>query len=267
MSTSSGKHLEDMSHAHIVSLRYKLKTSGKDSDDLSIGFDRDRGRRRDELALNKNTKGKYHLLNMLKDVFGFAEHQEKATYGLRYTLTLTRNKDEGVIDEAAGIADARVENDQIHWYVRHYTPSIQQQGILYKLILSKTPTELRFIERSVFMKQVSNQNLWNFKLGSNENMIVLIGIFIGFQQRALQDSKNLNNNTFCKLSVTSAQAFIGTENYPYAGILLNYDIDDCSQSYHQNKEAFKASTKDDVLKPCIFDHDFKSSNARADDVG
>ena len=61
LTTSSGKHLEDISHAHIISLMYKLITSSKDSDDLSIGFDHSRNRRRDELALNKNIKGKYHL--------------------------------------------------------------------------------------------------------------------------------------------------------------------------------------------------------------
>ena len=33
---------------------------------------------------------------MLKDVFGFAELQEKATCGLGYKLTLTRNKDDAV---------------------------------------------------------------------------------------------------------------------------------------------------------------------------
>ena len=38
LTTSSGKHLEEISHAHIVSLMYKLLTSSKDSDDLSIGF-------------------------------------------------------------------------------------------------------------------------------------------------------------------------------------------------------------------------------------
>ena len=27
----------------------------------------------------KKTKGKYHVTIMLKDIFGFAEHQEKAT--------------------------------------------------------------------------------------------------------------------------------------------------------------------------------------------
>ena len=82
MTTSSGKHLEDISHGHLVSLMYKLSTSSKDSNDLSVGFDNTRNRRRDELALNKIIQGKYHLKFLLKDVFGFAEHQEKATYGL-----------------------------------------------------------------------------------------------------------------------------------------------------------------------------------------
>ena len=150
LTTSSGKHLEDISHAHLVSLMYKLITSSKDSNDLSVGFDNNRNRRRDELALNKNIKGKYHLKILLKDIFGFAEHQEKATYGLGYKLTLTRNKDDAVVDKADGIADARIRIDHIHWYVPHYTPSIQQQSTLSKQILSKTPTELRYVERSVF---------------------------------------------------------------------------------------------------------------------
>ena len=53
LTTSSGKHLEDINHSHIVSLMYKLITSSKNSDDLSIGFDRSRSRRKDELALKK----------------------------------------------------------------------------------------------------------------------------------------------------------------------------------------------------------------------
>ena len=51
LTTSSGKHLEDISHAHLVSLMYKLITSSRDSNDLSIGFDYSRSRRKDELAL------------------------------------------------------------------------------------------------------------------------------------------------------------------------------------------------------------------------
>ena len=53
LTKSSGKHLEDISHAHLVSLMYKLITSSKDSNDLSVGFDNSRNRRKDELALKK----------------------------------------------------------------------------------------------------------------------------------------------------------------------------------------------------------------------
>ena len=60
LATSSGKHLEEISHAHIVSFKYKLISSSKDSDDLSICLDRSRNRRRDELTDNKNVKGKNH---------------------------------------------------------------------------------------------------------------------------------------------------------------------------------------------------------------
>ena len=96
---------------------------------------------------------------MLKDVFGFAECQNKGTYGLGYKLPLTRNKDDAVIDKANGIADARIKIDHIHWYVPHFTPSIQQQSLMSNQILNKTPTELRYVECSIFMKQVNNQNV------------------------------------------------------------------------------------------------------------
>ena len=267
LTTSSGKHLKGISHAHLVFLMYNLMTSSKDSDELSIGFDRSRNRRRDELALNKNIKGKYHLKILLKDVFRFAECQEKSSYGLGYKLTLTRNKDDAVIDKANGTADARIKTDQIHWYVPHHIPSIQQQSIMSKQILNKTPTELRYVERSVFMKQVNNQNVWNFEPGSQENMNIPIWIIIGFQQQDRQDSQNLNNDTFCRLPVVSAQCIIGTEKYPDAGILLNYDDDDYSHGYHQIKEAFKALTKDNILQPYISDDNFRTSNVAANDVG
>ena len=143
LTTSSGEHLEDVSHTHIVSLKYKLITSSKDSNDLSIGFDLSRKRRRDELAANKSVKGKFHLKFLLKDVFGFAECQEKCTYGLGYKVTLRRNKDDAVIDKSGGVADGRIRIDHIQWYVPRYTPSIQQQSILSNQILKKMPTELR----------------------------------------------------------------------------------------------------------------------------
>ena len=96
MTTSSGKNLEKIDHAHIVSLMYKVLSSSRDSDDFSIGFDRSRDRRKRELKNNKTQKVKYHPRIYLKDIFGFPEHQQVGSFGLGYNMTFTRNTDNAV---------------------------------------------------------------------------------------------------------------------------------------------------------------------------
>ena len=262
LTTSSGKHLENIDNAHIVSLMYKLLTSSRGSDDLSVGFDRDRKRRQRELTNNKTQKGKFHVRLYLKDVFGFAEYQEKATYGLGYKLTLLRNSDNAVLNKDNAINKGKTKINAIEWYVPHYTPPppMQQQNILSKQILNTTPTETKNPERSVFMKEVNTQNFWTFELGTQEGINIPIWVFVVFQQNDRQHDQNLNNDTFVRLPIISAQVDIGTERYPDSGILLNYDDDDYSQGYGQIKEAFKTLTKDDILKPYITEDDFRSSN-------
>ena len=137
LTTSSGKHLENIDYAHIVSLMYKVLTSSKGSDDLSIGFDRDRNRRQRELSDNKSQKKKYQVRIYLKDVSGFAKYQEEATYGLGYKLTLTKNTDNAVLNKANATNNGKIKINAIEWYVPHYTPSMQQQAILSRQILKK----------------------------------------------------------------------------------------------------------------------------------
>ena len=248
LTTSSGKHLEEISHAHIVSLMYKLLTSSKDSDDLSIGFDRNRGRRKNELSNIKSIKGKYHIRIYLKDIFGFAEHQEKGTYGLGYKLTLTRNTDNAVLNKAAATNNAKVKINRLDWYVPHYSPNLEEYNKLMNQIKKNSPTLLHYPERSVFMKEVNTQNLWTFELGTQESINVPLWIFVAFQQNDRRNDQNLNNDTFYRPLVTSAQCIIGTEKYPDSGILLNYNDDDYSQGYGEIKEAFKDLTKDNLLQ-------------------
>ena len=76
LTTSSGKPLQVLSYAHIVTLKYNLLTSAKDTGDPSTGCDRDCVRRQREAHFYKNTKGKYHVRIMLKDVLGCGEHQK-----------------------------------------------------------------------------------------------------------------------------------------------------------------------------------------------
>ena len=140
LKNSSGKHLENFDHTHRVSLMYKLLTSTTGSDDLSNGFDRDRDRRKLELTNNKNVKRKYHVKVYSKDIFGFAEHQEKATYGLGYKLMITRACDNAVLIKTNATPIGKIKINRIEWYVPHYTASLKEQGIFLKQIRDKTPT-------------------------------------------------------------------------------------------------------------------------------
>ena len=90
------------------------------------------------------------------------------------------------------------------------------------------------------VKIVNNQNIWNFKIGSQESMNDSLWNIIGFQQQDRQDSQNLSNDTFCSLPVTCAQCRSVTEKYPNVGILLEDDVVDCSQGYGKTKGASRA---------------------------
>ena len=259
LTTSSGKHLEEISHGHIVSLMYKLLTSNNDTDVLSIGFDRNRGRRKNDLSNNKSNKGKYHIRNYIKDIFGFAEHQEKGTYGLGYKITLIRITDNTVLNKAVATNNAKVKNNGLDWYVLHYSPNLEEYNKLMNQINKNSPTLLHYPERSVFMKEVNTQNLWTFELGTQEGINVPIWIFVAFQQNFRRNDQDLNNDTFYRPLVTSVQCIIGTEKYPDSGILLIYNDDDYSQGYGQIEEAFKALKKDDILQPSKSEDDFRSS--------
>ena len=104
---------------------------------MSIGFDRDRDKRQRELSNNKIINGKNHVRFMLRDFFGLAEHLEKATYGLGYKLTLTRNSDSAVLNKGNAINDAKTKINSIEWLVPQYTSSVEQQRIIMNQIVNK----------------------------------------------------------------------------------------------------------------------------------
>ena len=173
---------------------------------------------------------------------------------------MTRNSDNAVLNKSNAINNGKIKINAIEWYVPHYTPSMQQQSILSKQILNNTPTEIEYPERSVFMKEVNTQNFWTFEKGTQEGVNIPIWIFVVFQQNDRQHEQNLNNDTFVRLPVITAQFVIGTKRYPDSGILLNYDDDDYSQGYGQTKEDFKILRKNNILHPYITEDVFRSSN-------
>ena len=115
-------------------------------------------------------------------------------------------------------------------------------------IRKKMATELRYPERSVFMKEVDTQSLWTFELGTQGGINVPIWIYVVFQQKDRQHDQNLNNDTSCRLPSITAQCIIVTVRYPDSAFLLNYDDDYYSRGCGQTEEAFRALTKDNLLQ-------------------
>ena len=126
---------------------------------MSISFDRSRDRRKRELLNNRTQKGNFLLRIYLKGVFGFAEYQETGTVGLSYRSTLTRNTDNAVLSKNNATNNAKTVINGIEWYVPHYIPRLEDYN---KLQIQKTPTNLHYPQRSVFMIEVNTQNFWTF---------------------------------------------------------------------------------------------------------
>ena len=74
---------------------------------------------------------------MSKDIFGFFEHQEKATMGLGYTLILRKNSDNAVLNKCNATNNAKIKINNIHYYVRQFTASATQQIIILNQIIEK----------------------------------------------------------------------------------------------------------------------------------
>ena len=196
---------------------------------MSIGFDRSRGKRQRELTNKKNIKNENHVRIYLKDVLGFAEHQETRTFGLGLKLTMTRNTDNTVLNKDNSITNSKFEINATEWYVPPYRPSLEQQSLFRNQITKKMNTELPYPERSVSMKEMNTQIFRTFELDTPEGSNIPVWIYVVFQRSDREHDQKLNNDTFYAMPVTSAQCVVGSEKYPDSGIFLNYDDDDYSQ--------------------------------------
>ena len=170
------------------------------------------------------------------------------------------------MNKAKDISIGKIENNSFEWYVPHYKTNFSQQAKLSEQFLSKLPTGLRYVERSVFRKEINTQNIWNFELGTQEGINVPIWMIVTLQQSDTQYSQNINNDTFYRFPVLNVHCIIGVEKYPYSAIPLYYGDDIYSQGNGQIKEAFRVLTKGDILQRYISDLDFRSSD-ESNDIG
>ena len=255
--TSSGKHLEKVDNLHPVCLVHKLLTSNQQTSQLMYGFEESQATRRQELTNNKTEKGTFLVRIKLTDIFGFAD-QEKITYGLGYNLMLKRNNNNDPIIRDNGVDAAKINIKDISWYIPHYIPSMENQQLVMDQILDKDPTEIYYMERIVFRKDVNTNNNWTFELGSSGESTPCF-IIVGFQARNKVDSQTHDNATFDRLPISSGVCKIGSEKYPDDGIECDYDRDKYDQAYHEIENFYLLKSETNLLNPFIDLHKFRTN--------
>ena len=257
LTTSSGKLLEKVDNLHPICLMHKLLTSNQQTSQLMYGFEESQATRRQELITNKTEKGTFFVRIRLSDIFGFAD-QEKITYGLGYTLTLKRNNNNDPIIRDNGVDAAKINIKDISWHIPHYTPSMEIQQLVMDQILDKDPTELYYIERVVFRKDVNTNNNWTFELGNSGESTPTF-VIVGFQARNKIDSQTHDNAIFDRLPVSNAVCKIGSEKYPDDGIECDYDRDKYDQAYSEIENFYLLKSETNLLNPFIDLHKFRTN--------
>ena len=62
--------------------------------------------------------------------------------------------------------NAKNKINGLEWYLPNYVPSLEQYNKLMNRIAKRTPKNLHYPEKSVFMKEVMTQIFWTFELGT-----------------------------------------------------------------------------------------------------
>ena len=131
-------------------------------------------------------------------------------------------------------------------------------------IVSKTPTELSYIKRSSFMKELTTENNWTSELAVGHIVDTPIYVVIGFTKRDQINQQHQNKDTFHRPSVVNAQCNIAIEKFPDAGINCKYASDKYSKKYGEIVSCFRHLAKDNTLKPYITQEGFITSNSYPD---
>ena len=215
-------------------------TTAVEGNNLNVGFKI----RRDYIFGNTDgvaaNVGKFSFRIPLKHIFGFCEDYDKIVYGLKHTLTLTRDNDNTAIfkfvdDDGAGndrLAFGRVNLDKIIWFMPHVTPADEDKMKLYKIIerKEKIPVGYRMIQCDSASIPPGNISSFSWRLAVKSSPEVPRFIIIGLQQNGI-NNQTTNPSTFAHLNISNMYVMLNSTRYPAADYDINFGIQQFSRVY------------------------------------
>ena len=223
------KYPDDFSKSKgLNQLWYKDTTENAEYDNLGFLF------RRYYIVRNSNPKGSFSFRIPLKYIFGFCEDYDKVVYGLKHTLTLTRNDDNNaifkfnVVDGGGNdvLIDGKVILSKISWFMPHATPADKDKMELYKIIerKEKIPVGYRMIQCDSASIPQANNFSWRLSVKSSPEVPRFI--IVGFQTNKIGNQKQ-NPSIFDNVNVSNIYVMLNSMRYP----TTDYNISFLGQQY------------------------------------
>ena len=183
--------------------------------------------------------GSFSFRIPLKHIFGFCEDYDKIVYGLKHTLTLTRNNDntaihKGIVLNLAGDADVlpfgMVLLSKISWLMPHVMPADEDKMKLYKIIerKEKIPVGYRMIQcASVPQGDISS---FSWRLAVKSSPEIPRFIIIGFQHNGINNQLT-NPSIFTNINVSNIYVTLNSTRYPATDYNIHFEAQQFSRVY------------------------------------
>ena len=138
-------------------------------------------------------------------------------YGLKYTLTLTRNNDNDAIFRDNAASAGKITLRKISWFMPHVTPADKDKMELYKIIerKEKVPVGYRMIQCDT--ASIPHATTFSWRLSVKSSPEVPRFIIVGFQTNKSR-SQEQNPSIFDNLNVSNIYITLNSTRYPTAKI-------------------------------------------------
>ena len=192
--------------------------------------------RRFQIIRNSTPKGSFSFKIPLKHIFGFCEDYDKVVYGLKHTLTLTRNDDndaifktnanDGAVPPVDNVVDGKIVLENIYWFMPHVTPADKYKMELYKIIerKEKIPVGYRMIQCD--SASIPRAPMFSWRLSVKSSPEVPRFIIVGFQTNKIGNQKQ-NPSIFDNVNVSNIYVMLNSTRYP----TTYYNISFVGQKY------------------------------------
>ena len=186
--------------------------------------------RHDYIIQRPTPEGAFSFRIPLKHIFGFCEDYNKIIYGMKQTLTLTRDNDNNAIFRTNAIDAGKVTLNRISWYMPKVMAADKEKMELFKIIQNKEklPVAYRMIQCTT--AQITETPSFEWRLSAKTSPEVPRFIIVGFQT-GKNNNQQTNPAVFDHVNVKSIHCTLNSVRYPKVDYKISFPRFQFSRAY------------------------------------